>query len=87
MQAIVTKFIAPSSIKGSRIKATCQAGSITLPWDHAQGPRGNHTAAALALATRYGWNYGEWISAELPDSSLVWVCNTEYNDMRLTVEA
>ena len=87
MQAIVTKFIAPSNVKGSRIKATCQAGSATLQWDHALDPYGNHLTAAKALATKYGWDYGEWIGAELPGGATVWVCNCDYNDSRFSLAA
>ena len=75
MQAIVTKFIAPTNTKGSRIKATCQAGSVILHWDHALNPEGNHAAAAEALLAKLEWN-GNWISGQLPDGSSVWVCDT-----------
>ena len=80
MQAITTKFIAPTNTRGSRIKATAQAGSVTLNWDHALNPADNHKAAAMALVKKYKWFYGEWMSAELPDGSSVWVCAHEYQD-------
>jgi len=54
-QAIVTKFLGPTNYRGSRVKATAQAGSITLEWDHALNPDKNHLAAATALANRYDW--------------------------------
>jgi hypothetical protein len=86
MQAIVTKFIAPSNVKGSRINASAQAGSVTLHWDHALNPEDNHCAAALALATKYDWD-GEWIGAQLPDGSTVWACNCNANTDRFTLKA
>ena len=49
-QAIVTKYIGPTTSRGSRVKAAAYAGSITVPWDHALSPEGNHTEAAKALA-------------------------------------
>jgi hypothetical protein len=55
MQAIVTKFIGPTNHRGSRIKATAQAGSLTLSWDHALNSDGNHRAAALALVEKLKW--------------------------------
>jgi hypothetical protein len=58
-QAIVTKYIGPTNFKGSRVKATAAAGSVTLHWDDALNSDDNHTAAAKALAARYGWA-GEW---------------------------
>jgi hypothetical protein len=80
MQAITTKFIPCTNTRGSRVKATAQAGSVTLSWDHARSPSGNHQAAAVALVDKYKWYYGKWISAELPDGSSVWVCDHEYHD-------
>jgi hypothetical protein len=54
-QAIETKFLGPTETKGSRVKALCQAGSITLSWDHSLRPDDNHAAAAQALADKMGW--------------------------------
>jgi hypothetical protein len=59
MQAITTKYIGPSNVRGSRVKATCQAGSITLQWDDSLNSERNHEAAAKALAAKLDW-HGEW---------------------------
>jgi hypothetical protein len=40
-QAIVTKFLGPTDHRGSRIKATAEAGSITVSWDHGLGVEEN----------------------------------------------
>lgn len=80
MQAIVTKFIPATNTRGSRVKASAQAGSVTLGWDHRLDPAGNHKAAAIALVRKYEWFYGEWMPAELPDGSTVWVCAHPYHD-------
>ncbi len=58
-QAIVTRFLGPTNHRGSRIKATADAGSVTTSWDYALGPEENHTAAAKALAVKFGWK-GTW---------------------------
>lgn len=55
MQAIQTKFMGPTNTRGSRIKATAAAGSITLGWDHALNSEQNHVAAARALCQKFGW--------------------------------
>jgi hypothetical protein len=86
MQAIVTKYFGPGNVRGSRVKATCQAGSITLPWDDSLHRDANHLVAAKALATKMGWNYAEWHSAGLPDGSHVWVCADGRSNERFTVE-
>lgn len=59
-QAIVTKYIGPTDHRGARVKATADAGSVTVPWDHALDSEENHTAAALALATKYDWLTSGW---------------------------
>ncbi len=55
MQAITTKFVNPTDTKGSRIKATAEAGSVTVAWDYDLNTEGNHTAAAKALCAKLGW--------------------------------
>jgi hypothetical protein len=67
-QAIVTKFIGPTNFRGSRVKATAAAGSVTLNWDHALNSEANHAAAAKALAEKYEWR-GEWHGGGLPSNS------------------
>ena len=68
MQAIETKFIGPTDHRGSRIKAVCEAGSLTLECDDALDMELNHRAAAEALSHRLGWDqgwHGEMISGGL----------------------
>ncbi len=65
-QAITTKYIGPTNVKGSRVKATAAAGSVTLHWDDSLNPDNNHTAAALALANKFGWS-GRWHGGGNPD--------------------
>lgn len=55
MQAIITKYLGPTNTKGSRIKATCAAGSITKGYDNALDSDENHRAVAEALCKKLGW--------------------------------
>lgn len=55
MQAITTKFLTVTDTKGARIKATAEAGSVTVSYDHALNAEGNHVAAAKALCKKMGW--------------------------------
>jgi len=71
-QAIVTKFIGPTNNRGSRIKATADAGSVTVSYDHALGVEGNHRAAAEALALKYGWPL-DMVGGGLPGSGYAFV--------------
>ena len=62
MQAIETRYLGPTNHRGARIKATAQAGSLTVPYDYALNTDENHTAAAKAFAEKLGWvgpEYGE----------------------------
>jgi hypothetical protein len=81
MQAIITKFLGPTDSRGSRVKAKCQAGSLTMSWDHALDVNENHRAAAIALIRKLGWNqdcYSTWHEGALPDNTgNVYVCGEE----------
>lgn len=54
-QAIVTKYIGPSNVRGSRVKASASAGSVTISYNSALNSEDNHLAAAETLARKYGW--------------------------------
>jgi hypothetical protein len=68
MQAIITKYIAPTNFKGARIRAKCERGAITLSWDHGGGVEFNHVGTAQALvakfvaedAVKYGTKNNPW---------------------------
>ena len=55
LQAIETRYLSPTNVRGARVKATAGAGSVTLGWDHALNPDENHAAAARALCARFDW--------------------------------
>jgi hypothetical protein len=55
LQAITTKYLAPTNARGARVKAISAAGSITIPWDHALNAVENHYAAARLLAEQNDW--------------------------------
>lgn len=57
MQVITTKHLAPTDTKGSRFKATCAAGSVTIGHEYAYGHEQNHIDAARALCDKLGWPY------------------------------
>lgn len=56
LQSITTKFIGPSNVRGSRIKATSTSGkSVIVSYDHALDSEENHHRAAKMLAHKLGW--------------------------------
>ena len=72
MQAIVTKYLSATNTRGTRIKAYCQAGSITLGWDHALNHAGNERSAAEALCAKFGWGC-DLVAGSLPDGEAVFI--------------
>lgn len=75
-QAIQTKYLGLTDMRGSRCKAWAQAGSITINWNHALNSEQNHIAAAQALARKLGWT-GAWSGGGLPDAGYAFVQASE----------
>lgn len=73
MQAIRTKYIGPTDTKGARIKATAQAGSVTIPYPHEMSGMHCHAAAAAALIDKLDFPRGEYDGGQLPDGSYCFV--------------
>ena len=73
MQAIITKYIEPTNVRGARIKATAAAGNVTIPFPHELNLYERHEKAARALLDKLGWDF-ELASGDLPDGSTVFVC-------------
>lgn len=74
-QAIITKYLYATATKPARIRASCQAGSITLSADTATGLDmcEKHARVAMALVRKLGWvptppnRYSpEWRAGEIP---------------------
>lgn len=77
MKVIRTKYIGPTSVKGSRVSAsTGETGQrIILDWPYELNPTKAHAKAARALCTKLGWdgpNY-ELVGGGFPDGTMVWV--------------
>lgn len=54
-QAITTKYCGPTNTRGARIKVSCTAATIYVPWDDALATDDNHTSAAYALCRQLNW--------------------------------
>jgi len=53
MQAITTKFLPATDRRGSRIKATCQRGSMLVEYDESLDVGQAHIAACRALRRKF----------------------------------
>ena len=62
MQTIITKYLGPTTVRGSRVKAWTSYGkaSVTLGFDHALSDNENHALAAKTLAAKLDWA-GRWV--------------------------
>jgi hypothetical protein len=70
MQAIITKYIGPTNIRGSRIRAFCEGGSITIGYPHELSGEDVYRKAAVALCERLGWTAEKGYSRSIaPDFS------------------
>jgi hypothetical protein len=68
MQAIVTKYLPGTDTKGARIKATAEAGSVTIGYPHElRDGQPAHRAAAQALAAKFNWP-DKYLGAALPNN-------------------
>jgi hypothetical protein len=66
-QAIVTKYLGPSSTRPGRIKATAWGGSVTVEYSHECDSEMNHVLAAQALCRKLGWTTKGWLGGGTPD--------------------
>ena len=76
MQAIITKYFGPTNSRGSRIKAQCAAGSITIDYPYDLSGRACHAVAAKALLHKLNWNdptYGSLMGGQLPNGDYAFV--------------
>lgn len=53
MQAILTKYLGPTNHRGSRIKAWCERGSITIPLAYELSLEDRHRAAVDELLWKF----------------------------------
>ena len=72
MQAIITKYLSPTDHKGTRIKATCAGGSVTVPYRYESDDTASHREAAWALVAKMGWERSDKVleSGTLPSGDM-----------------
>jgi hypothetical protein len=62
--AIVTKYIGPGCVQGSRVSARTKNRRTIIEWNPALSSELNHVRAARALARKLGWR-GSFLGAML----------------------
>lgn len=53
LQAITTKYLAPTNTRGARIKASCSRGSITISYPYEMRNSDGHVHAAKQLIQKF----------------------------------
>lgn len=71
-QCIRTRYIGPTDKRVSRVRATADAGSVTLSWDSSLDTIDNHYKAALALLAKFGWQ-SSVVGGGLRNDGYYWV--------------
>ena len=73
MMAIVTKYLGLTKVQRSRVKASCEAGSIVILWEVDVDAETNHRLAREALVKKLNWTVGTWVTGFLSNGSQVHV--------------
>jgi len=78
MQAIHTKYLCPTNFRGSRIKATCATGSVTIAYPYDLSGQACHRKAAELLVAKLHWK-GELLGGCLPNGDYCFVFNNDWS--------
>lgn len=82
MKAITTKYIGPTNYRGSRIKATDDAGnSITIGYDSVLNHEEPYAKAAIALCKKMGWT-GSLVSGWTKDGYVFCFSQSEIYEIK-----
>jgi len=69
MKAITTKYFGPGERRGSRIKASCEGASVTIPYPYELSGEDCHRAGAIALIQKMKWAPVVIVGGGLPDGN------------------
>jgi hypothetical protein len=79
LQAISVKFLPPTNTQGSRYKAYCDAGSLTVARDYSLSDNDQAAHVAKELIYKLGWHErGSWFGGAAKNGEVVFVNSHEY---------
>ncbi len=70
MQAIVVKYLSPTNTRGSRLKVSAAAGSVTISYPYGVNQSDTARVAAEALCEKLGGPRAGWDSSRLIEGTL-----------------
>jgi hypothetical protein len=84
LQAITVKYLSPTNNNGSRYKAFCAAGSITVHRDYGLSDSQQIAVVAGELIKKLGWDsYGKWVGGTAKNGDVVFVCRQDHCEEEL----
>ena len=73
MQAITVKYLKPTETRGSRLKAECKTGSVTIGYPfHVDGEQAARLAA-IELCMKFRWRSHNLVGGQLKNGDYVFV--------------
>ena len=79
MQAIQTRYLPATDTRGSRIKAWCSAGSVTISYPHELSGQAVYRKAAETLAAKFGWT-DRYLGGQLKNHDYVFVAVNNWSE-------
>ena len=80
---IRTKFLCPTNSRGARIKASCQAGSITISYPYGLSSGDVHWEAVKALIDKLGLQWGNKFTVGSDNDGYYFIPQDGYNTATL----
>lgn len=81
---IKTKFLPVTNTRGARIKATCQAGSITIGYTYDLSGGDAHWMAARALIDKLGLKWGKEFTVGSDNDGYYFIPRDSFNTATIT---
>lgn len=78
MQTITCKYLGPTNSKGARIKASCEAKSITVSRNYGTNVEGDYMRAAKELKLAMGWP-GKMVGGHTKDGMVFVFANDSHS--------
>ena len=80
---IKTRFIGPTNHRGARIKATCQAGSVTIPYPYDLSSADVHWEGAKALIKKLNLQWGNQFTVGSDNDGYYFIVQDNFNTATL----
>jgi hypothetical protein len=73
MVAITSRYHGPTDTRGSKVRATANGHTATVPYASELDREANHRAAVVALCAKLGWDADRFFGGSMADGRWAWV--------------